>query len=219
MRKYLGTGLVILMPIALTLMVIVFLFNLFTAPFVDLVRSLVTEIETKTAIELPQGFTLFLSQVLALIFLCIFIFVLGAVARWFLVRHFINLANRIFYKIPLVKSVYKVSKDIITALFSLDGKKAFKEPVMIPFPYPPAFCLGFHAGEVAEECQKKVNTPLVSVFAPTAPHPISGFLFLVPEKDVHRVDMTNEEVVKFLVSCGMIHPASSQNARKADDIF
>lgn len=89
---------------------------------------------------------------------------------------------------------------------------------MIPFPGRPNHSLGFIAGEVAEECQAKSKTPLVSVFAPTAPHPVSGFLFLVPEKDVLDVNMTNEEVVKFLVSCGMIVPESEMKQGE-DDYF
>jgi uncharacterized membrane protein len=52
---------------------------------------------------------------------------------------------------------------------------------------------------------------------PTAPHPISGFLFLVPEKDVYKIDMTNEEALKFLVSCGMIHPGAEK--AEADEII
>ena len=99
-----------------------------------------------------------------------------------------------------------MTRDIIAALFSADGKKAFKRPVMIPFPCKPNHCLGFEAGEVAEEIKTNLNFPVQSVFVPTAPHPISGFLFLIPKSDVHGVDMTNEEVVKFLVSCGMIVP-------------
>lgn len=216
MKKYFVTGLIILMPVALTLMVIVFLFNLFTTPLVDLIKDLVTLIETKTATSLPPNLIPFVSRVLALIFLCLFILFLGLIARWFLVKNFIGLANQILSRIPIVKTVYKVSRDIVSALFSMDGKKAFKEPVMIPFPAPPAFGLGFHAGEVAEECQEKVNTPLVSVFFPTAPHPISGFLFLVPKQAVHKIDMTSEEVVKFLVSCGMIHPSSGQTPQKTE---
>ena len=71
---------------------------------------------------------------------------------------------------------------------------------------------GLHreAGEVAEECQEKVGIPLTTVFAPTAPHPISGFLFMLPTKDVLSVDMNNEETIKFLVSCGMILPESEK---------
>ena len=107
-------------------------------------------------------------------------------------------------QIPFIKTVYKVSRDIFSALFSSDGKKAFKHSVIVPFPFSPSYSLGFQAGEVAEEIQNKIKEPLVSVFMPTAPHPISGFLFFVPQKDAPKIAMTTEESVKFLVSCGMI---------------
>lgn len=217
MKKYLFTGFVILLPAVLTLMVIFFLFDLFTGPFLTIVTPLVTLIEHKLSLKLPAGFTVFFTRLFSLIFLCIFIFFLGFVTQLFLVRNFINWANEIMYRIPFIRTVYKVSKDVFSALFSTEGKKAFKHPVMIPFPGQPNYCLGFVAGEVAEECQRKVKVPLVSVFAPTAPHPISGFLFLVPENDVHKVQMTNEEVVKFLVSCGTIVPEDEGKDKDGDD--
>lgn len=194
------------MPVALTFMIIVFLFDFFTEPFVSIVSHFFAVVEEKFSFSFPPSLAPFLSRLFALIFLCLFILFLGIVARWFFVKNFFGWANQVISRIPFVKTVYKVSRDIIAALFSANGKKAFKEAVLIPFPERPTFALGFRAGEVAEECQKKVKTPLVSVFLPTAPHPITGFLFLVPEEDVHKVEMTNEEAVKFLVSCGMIHP-------------
>ncbi len=216
MKKYLLTGLIIILPGILTLMVIIFLFDLFTGPFVNIVGPLVALIQKKS-FTLPEGFTLFLSRLFALIFLCIFIFLLGLVTQLFLVKTLINWADRVMYRIPFIRTVYRVSRDVFSALFSTEGKKAFKRPVMIPFPNKPNYCLGFEAGEVAVECQQKIDKHLVSVFAPTAPHPISGFLFLVPEEDVHSVDMTNEEVVKFLVSCGMIVP--EDELKEGDEFF
>lgn len=208
MKKQLLTGIVILLPVALTLMVIFFLFDLFTEPFINIVGPLVALIQKALHFTLPEGLTLFLSRLLSLIFLCIFIVLLGVVTQVFLIRTLIQWTNTVLYRIPLINTVYKVSRDIFNAIFSADGKKAFKRPVMIPFPSKPNYCLGFEAGQVAEECQQKVKVPLTSVFAPTAPHPISGFLFLVPTSDVHSIDMSNEEVVKFLVSCGTILPES-----------
>lgn len=217
MKKHLITGLVILLPVALTLMIIIFLFDLFTEPFFQIVGPLVELIQQKLKISLPQGITLFFSRLLSLIFLCIFIFLLGVITQLFLVKTLIKWGNYILLKIPLIKTVYKVSKDIFAALFSADGKKVFKNPVMIPFPCKPNHCLGFEAGEVSEELKEKVQKELVSVFIPTAPHPISGFLFFIPEEDVHQVDMTNEEVVKFLVSCGMILPESEPKQEETDE--
>jgi uncharacterized membrane protein len=217
MKKTLLTGFIILTPVALTIMVIVFLFDFFTGPFFPVVSTALSWFEAQYHFTLPHGLALFISRLFALILLCVFILLLGAVARWFLIKQFLHWTHLLFSRIPFIKSVYKVSRDIFGALFSSDGKKAFKEVVLVPFPRRPSFAVGFHAGEVAEECQKKVKTPLKSVFMPTAPHPISGFLFLVPEKDVYKIDMTNEEALKFLVSCGMIHPGAEK--AEADEII
>jgi uncharacterized membrane protein len=219
MKKYLITGLIILLPVALTLMVIVFLFDLFTEPFVSVVGPLVKLIQNKAHVILPVGLTLFLSRVLSLIFLCVFIFILGVFTRLFLVKLIIDWSNKVLFRIPFIKTVYKTSKDIFSALFSSEGKKAFKRPVMMPFPSKPNHALGFEAGEVARECQEKIDTPLTAVFVPTAPHPISGFLFIVQKSDVHEVDMTNEDVVKFLVSCGMILPKADAKESDNDPLF
>ncbi len=213
MKKHLLTGLIILLPLALTLMIIFFLFDFFTAPFVPIVATLMAKLETSFQFTLPSGLSLFIARIFALILLCLLIFLLGAFARWFFLRNILQFGHYLISRIPIINTVYKVSRDVFSALFSSEGKKAFKRPVIIPFPNHTSYALGFQAGEVAEECQKKVKTPLVSVFMPTSPHPISGFLFLVPEKDVRGIDMTNEEAVKFLVSCGMIHP----EAKKLDD--
>lgn len=199
-KKYLITGLVILLPLALTLMILFFLVDFFTSPFVHIVEKFIF---AKAA--LPNSLVIFISRILALILLAVFILLLGIVARWFIIKNIISGTNSILSRIPLIKTIYKISRDVISALFSLNGKKAFKHPVMIPFPHRPSYSMGFQAGEVAEEIRNTIKTPLVSVFAPTAPHPITGFLFLIPEKDVYKLDMTNEEAVKYLVSCGLIH--------------
>jgi len=214
MKKYFITGLIIALPVALTLMVMAFLFDFFTAPFITIVGPFIKFLQSKLPFILPDGLTLFLSRFFSLLFLSIFIFFLGVVTQWFLVKHLLSWGDKLMFRIPLIRTVYRVSRDILSALFSTDGKKAFKRPVMIPFPSKPNHCLGYVAGEVAKECQEKVSTPLLSVFAPTAPHPISGFLFLVPEADVKEIEMTNEDVLKFLVSCGMILPESEM---KGDD--
>lgn len=211
MKKHFFTGLVVLLPIALTFLLILFLFDLFTEPLIRFVGPFVELLKEKFSINLPSGVTLFISRVLSLIFLTSFIFLLGIFTQLFLVRHLINWGNAIFLKMPIVKTVYKLSKDIFSALFSTDEKKAFKRPVMIPFPSKPNEALGFEAGEIAKEIEEKAKQKLTPVFLPTAPHPISGFLFFVPEKSVSKVDLSNEQVVKFLVSCGMSIPEEPNN--------
>lgn len=204
MKKHFLTGLVILMPVALTLMILIFLVDFFTTPFISIVSAILSSLETALDFEIPQHLTLVTARILALVLLFLFILLLGALAHWFIIKKILSWADRIISKIPFIKTVYKVSRDIFAALFSSDGKKAFKYSVIVPFPFAPSYSLGFQAGEVAEEIQSKVKEPLLSVFMPTAPHPISGFLFFVPKKDAPKIAMTTEESVKFLVSCGMI---------------
>lgn len=202
MRKHVMTGLIILLPLVLTIIIIAFLFDLFTAPFVPLVSKTLSYLPT----PLSNGMVLFLSRLIGLVLLCALILVLGVIARHFFLNRLIQWTNRIFSRIPFVKTVYQVSRDVMNAIFSPDGKQAFKEAVLYPFPHAPYYGVGFSAGEAAKECEEKVGVPLVSVFAPTAPHPISGFLFLIPKKDVYPADMSKEDAVKFLVSCGVITP-------------
>jgi uncharacterized membrane protein len=133
------------------------------------------------------------------------------IASHFLFKSLANVANYILFRIPFVNTVYKISRDVLSALLSPDGKQGFKEVVSVPFPAPPHVCIGLSSGEAPTECEQKIGEPLVSVFAPTAPHPISGFLFLVPKQDVQSLEMTKEDAVKFLLSCGVIHPASENH--------
>lgn len=217
MKKHLLTGFVVLLPITLTLMIIIFLFDLFTEPFFWIVGPLIDWVQSLLNISMPHGITLFLSRLLSLIFLCIFIFFLGMVTQLFLVRSLINIGHILILRIPFINTVYKLSRDIFEAVFAQDGKKAFKCPVMVPFPCKPTECLGFEVGEMAQEVSEKLKIPLAPVFLPTAPHPISGFLFFIPEEDIHRVNMSNEAALKHLVSGGMIVPESEIIPEPDDD--
>jgi len=219
MKKHFLTGLAILLPVVLTTMIIIFLFNFLTTPFVNLVSQLFSLIQKHFLFTLSKGSALFVSRILVIIFLFIFIFILGVIARWFLIKNIMSGGSRLISRIPIFKSVYKISKEIISALFSLDGKKAFHHPVVLPFPQEPLFGIGFNTGQVAEECQKAVDVPLFSIFTPTAPHPISGFLLFVPQSEVHKLDMSNEEAIKFLVSCGLVCHTSLEKRDLENDIF
>lgn len=219
MKKYFLTGLIILMPLVLTLMVIAFLIDFFTTPVVSLVSHLLAPFQTKIPFHIPQELTLFISRMISLIFICILIFILGIFSRWFLMKSFLKIIHYVMGKIPVVRWVYKLCREVFSALFATDGKKIFQEPVMVPFPDKPNYCVGFRSGSAPTECEEKLGRSLVSVFAPTAPHPISGFLFILPEEEVKSLDMTNEDAIKFLVSCGVILPASDPNQGAHDEHF
>ncbi|MBN1914617.1 MAG: DUF502 domain-containing protein [Parachlamydiales bacterium] len=209
MKKYFLTGLLILTPIVLTIIIAIFIIDLFTNPFLNLVSEFLKSFETKISWMTPRILT-FLTRIVILFLLFLVIFLLGLLGRWFLFRSILNLMNALFSKIPLIKTVYKVSKDIVFALFSHDKEKAFKRPILSPFLHKEGYCIGFETGKVPEACQEKVPYPLTSVFIPTAPHPISGFLVMVPSHKLLPIQMNNEDAVKFTVSCGVIDPTLPQ---------
>jgi len=206
-KKSFLTGLVILLPTLLTILIAFFLFNFFTRPFVPIIRAILAQF----SFSLSSETTLFLSRVIALIFLFVFILLLGMIAQHFLFKSFAKIGNYILFRIPFVNTIYKISRDVLSALFATDGKQGFKEVVSIPFPAPPHLCVGLSSGEAPKECEEKAKEELISVFAPTAPHPISGFLFLVPKRDVNTLQMTKEDAIKFLLSCGVIYPQSDRS--------
>ncbi len=96
-------------------------------------------------------------------------------------------------------------QDIIRTLFAKD-KSAFQQVVMIPFPSPGIYVLGFATQEAPATCSEKVGKELISVLIPTTPNPTSGFLLMFPKEDLIYVDMKPEEAIKFIISCGVIVP-------------
>lgn len=206
MRKYLIAGLIILLPLVLTVFVVVFLVDLFTAPFINLMTDYLSHFKSTITILDSQAFLTFIARILVLILLCIAIMFLGAIARWFFIKGLISFTNKFFSKIPFIKSIYNITKDILSAFFSPEGRKAFQKPIMTNFPNEKTLCLGFISGEIPKECKEAVDKKLTPVFLPTAPHPISGYLLMVPDDQLKEIDMTNEDAVKFTVSCGMILP-------------
>lgn len=213
MKKHFLTGLVLLLPLVLTIVVIVLIIDLFTTPFVDIVKDFIYRFAKTHPLIKSDGAIQIIARIISLILIILVIFLLGMITRWFFFRSILKSMNWIFLKIPLVKTIYKISKDIASALFGGEGSKAFKRSVLVPFASANSFCIGFETGDIPEVCQKSVDTKLVPVFVPTAPHPISGYLLMIAEGDVKSVEMTNEDAVKFTVSCGMILPEKKQQIK------
>jgi uncharacterized membrane protein len=204
MKKYLVTGLIILMPLVLTILILVFLIDFFTAPFLDAVRNFI--LNQDLPIALPLGLVTTIARIVIIIGIVVLIFLLGIVTRWFFFRSIINATNKLLSKIPFVKSIFNITKDIFSAFVTTGARKAIKTPVIINFPSESIYAVGFETGEIPLSCQKHIKEELTPVFVPTAPHPISGYLMFVKSDKIKKIDMTVEEAIKFTVSCGMILP-------------
>ncbi len=202
MKKTFLTGLVILMPVVLTILVLVFLVDLLTNPFLNFVREIITE---KLEWIHSQSLITLLARASILVFIFFFILLLGFIGRLFFIKWALSITNKLLSKIPLIKPIYMTSKDIVQAFFQ-KGSQAFQHPIMIPFPSSKSFSVGFVTGQVPNVCQKHFKKTLTPVFIPTAPHPISGFMLFTTEDKKFEINMTNEEAVKLTVSCGVIVP-------------
>jgi uncharacterized membrane protein len=207
-KKYFVTGLVILLPLAVTIAIIGFVVNFLTKPFIDMVREPLSHFDF-----MQHGF-LFLtpeqalnygSKFLILIFLFFFTVGLGMVTRWFFIKSLLKVSDRILHRIPVVNTVYKTTQDIIKTLFVTD-KKSFKQVVMVPFPRPGVYVIGLVARDAPVTCSSAVNQDLISVLVPTTPNPTTGFLLLYKKEDLIFIDMRPEDAIKFVVSCGVIVP-------------
>ncbi len=204
MKKYLSTGFMILLPIALTIWIFMYLLNIFTTPLYKIVESGILWYEQKQGLSLLHHEILvsFFSRLIAFIVSVFIVLFLGFVGRRFFFNSLIQLTNSFMLRIPVVKTIYRLTKDITKAMFSTD-QKTFKETVLIPFPSGESHTLAFVTGDVPESLKKAIKDLEVVVFVPTAPHPISGYMLFTSKKMLHKLDVSTEDTFKFLISCGV----------------
>jgi uncharacterized membrane protein len=200
MKKHFITGLIILLPLAVTILVALFVFNLLTEPLAGALAKMLAYYDLLGGGPQIQYFV---SQILVLGFLLLFTILLGMIARYFFVNYMINLWDFAMHKIPLIRSIYKASQDVIKTLFT-SSNNSFKQVVLIPFPYPGSYSIGFITQEEADIAKNGEKESKIAVFMPTAPNPTSGFLMLFDKKDVIYIDMKVEDAFKYVVSCGVI---------------
>ncbi len=204
MKKDLTAGLIILLPIVLTIFIVVWLFDFMTEPFVGIVEKLILAYEKSQGIDISHHdiFVTVISRIIVLVALFLLILVLGFVARKFFFHHLIAFSKKIFNKIPFIKTIYTLTYEVTHALLK-EGQSTFKETVLIPFPHKETHALGLVTGEAPPALRKLIKDAELAVFIPTSPHPISGYVLLAPRDQLITVDITTEEVFRFLISCGV----------------
>lgn len=203
MRKYFITGLVTLLPVTMTILVVLFIVNFLTGPFIGVVNEILGSLGL-----LENGF-LFLngdqskrivSQFIILIFLFGATVFLGFLTRWVFIHYFIRIGDYIFHNIPIIRSIYKTSKDVIHTIFQSDTK-SFKQVVLVPFPKDGVKAIGL---VTREHVPGEDGSKYTAVFVPTTPNPTSGFLMMFKEEQLTYLDMPVEEAFKYIISCGVV---------------
>ena len=139
----------------------------------------------------------------------IVITVIGAIAAGFLGRWLIGLGERILNRMPVVRSIYGASKQILETVLSTQSD-AFREVVLVEYPRKGLWVLGFVTGATKGEVKDMMSEQTVNVFIPTTPNPTSGFLLFCPNKDITYLNMSVEDAVKLVVSGGIVTPPYKQ---------
>jgi len=203
MKKCFFTGLALLLPAALTLVIAIFTVNFLTAPFMGMVTAILGKLDIFRHgflfLSGPQVLK-YVSQVIIISLLFITTVLVGMLTRWVIVHYFIRLGDRILHRIPLINTIYKTSQEVINTLF-VNHAKAFKQVALVPFPDTATMSIGLITRENIPTADGEI---MIAAFVPTTPNPTSGFLMLFKKEDVTYLKMSVEEAFKFIISCGVI---------------
>lgn len=189
LRNIFLTGLFLLVPIFVTLSIIIWLFNSVDAIF-------------RNPLEQLLGFP---PIGIGVILTFLIILATGLISTNFFGKKIISFTEGILKKIPLVNTVYISMKQLTDTVFT-NQKNAFKSAVLIQYPSPGIFVIGFITADSPLEICSKIQKPMKSVFIPTTPNPTSGMLAMIPVEDIIFLDLSVEAAIKLIVSGGILLP-------------
>lgn len=189
-RNYFITGVVVLIPIGITVYLTLILIS---------ISSKILPKEMNINYYLPYNIPGV--EILTALFLITFV---GWLSLSFLGKKLLSLFNNILQKIPILRTIYSAIVQMTETFTKTDKGK--KNVVLVEYPRKGSWAVGFATKENTGEITTKTNKKLVNVFVPTTPNPTSGFLLMFPKEDVIYLDMTFEEASKFIVSAGTSNP-------------
>lgn len=193
------TGLLIFLPLGITIFVLNFLLDLFKAP--------VTRLSFQLGLS-EESFFFGLETLLAALGLILGILgltLLGFLSNYVLGKFFISTTEKFLDKVPFLSTVYRSVKQIVET-FGKDNRAVFKAVVLIEYPRKDCWVLGFLTGDASSDTEDVVGKKLSNIFVPTTPNPTSGFLLLVPREEVHFLKMSVGDGMKMLISGGAVVP-------------
>ncbi|WP_202080676.1 DUF502 domain-containing protein [Caldalkalibacillus salinus] len=212
-RHYLVMGLIALLPALVTIYVLQIAFRSVDRILGNAVTQimywlgLTTKTNTNEFVVLGWSFEERIPGIGFVLMIVILIGV-GYVTKGLTGKRIIQLTEHTFKKIPIARSVYSTVQQVITAL--IQDRSSFKKVVLVEYPRPGIYTIGFLTGESKGEVQIKTSQECYNVFLPTTPNPTSGWLVLVPKEDVTFLDMTVEQGLKYIISGGVVVPRSQK---------
>jgi len=204
-RKYLVAGLLVWLPLAITIWVLSWLLGTMDGLFAALLSV--------AQALLPAGWYAALERlrhvpglsviVLGTLLVLTGVFAANIVGQWWLRQW-----DRVIGKIPIVKSIYNSVKQVSDTLFSSSGN-AFREAVLVQYPREGSWTIAFVTGRPGGEVATRLPGDFVSVYVPTTPNPTSGFFLMMPRADVLKLKMSVDEALKYVISMGVVAPGAT----------
>jgi len=196
LRKYLITGLLIWIPLIITLWVLKVIFDTLDASLLLLPESAQTE--HWLGIHIPG-----LGAILTLLV----IFLTGVLATNFVGAQLVEFWHDILHRIPVVNSIYSSVKQISDTLFSSSGE-AFRKALLVQWPHPGMWTIAFMTGTPGGDVVNHLPPDCISVYVPTTPNPTGGYFVIVRRSDVIELDMSVDQALKYIISMGVVPPLS-----------
>ena len=196
------TGLAVVLPAVISLAVIKWLFGTVSSITDTLLIFLP---QTLTHERSGEGPMFWYWSLVALVLAVVLIGLVGLLTRYYLGKQLIRWVDTALLRVPLLNKIYGAIKQVNEA-FSSGSKTSFKTVVLIEFPRAEMYSVGFITSEQHDEVQMKTKEKVVCVFVPTTPNPTSGFLVLVSEDKVTKLEMSVADGIKYIISLGSIAP-------------
>ena len=194
LRRYLVAGLLVWIPLGVTVFILRVLIGL-----MDRTLLLIPE---QYRPEEWLGFTV---PGLGLILTLLVLLVTGLLAANIVGRSMVGLWESLLDRIPVVRSVYSAAKNFAEIVFS-DSGQSFKKVLLIEYPRKGIYSLAFQTATNLGEVQARTGEEMICTFVPTTPNPTSGYIIIVPKKDIIELDMEIDEALKMIISLGVVVP-------------
>jgi uncharacterized membrane protein len=202
LRKYLFAGLLVWLPLAITVGVLMWAVGLMDGLFHGILGGVqhVLPTSAENFLALLAGVPGLGVVLLVLLLLVTGMFVTNMVGAWWL-KQWDNLLSHI----PIVKSIYVSVKQVSDTLFSTNGN-AFREAVLVQYPREGSWTIAFVTGRPSGEVAASLPGEHVSLYVPTTPNPTSGFFLMMPRAACHPLSMSVDEALKYIISMGVVAP-------------
>ena len=199
MKKYIITGLLIWIPLVITLWVLKLIVGSLDQVLLLLPPEFLTE--NWLGLHVP-GMGVVMTLVIVLL--------TGLFATNLLGARLVHLWHDILHRIPVVNSIYSSVKQISDTLFSSSGQ-AFRKALLVQWPHQGMWTIAFLTGRPGSDVASHLEGEHLSVYVPTTPNPTGGYFVIVARKDVIELDMSVDEALKYIISMGVVPPGSNGN--------